>query len=59
MVTTPSDQALSHVPRWDKSPEHLEDFEERVKLWILGTKKDDRCLLGPRLLSVMPVGSLQ
>eukprot|EP00959_Pyramimonas_sp_CCMP1952_P308872 6463761-Pyramimonas_sp.AAC.1 len=34
-------------------------FEENVKLWVLGTKKEERIYLGPRLLQAMDEDSQQ
>ena len=54
-----SSSAFGHIPRWDGTPETLDDFEDRVRDWVLGYKEDDRKLLGPRLRQVMPAGSQQ
>ena len=37
----------------------MESFEEKVKLWVLGTKVEDRVYLGPRLLQAMDEDSQQ
>ena len=40
----------SVVPKWNEEPDA---FEERVILFVLGTKKEERYLCGPRLLAQM------
>jgi hypothetical protein len=47
------------VPRWNGQAETLDHFEDRVKDWILGTKIENRGLLGPRLRSAMDEHSQQ
>ena len=37
------------VPKWNEEPSTLDAFEERVILYVLGTKKEERYLCGPRL----------
>ena len=54
-----SSGSYGHIPRWDGIPETLDDFEDRVRDWVLGYKEEDRKLLGPRLRQVMPAGSQQ
>ena len=39
------------VPHWDGHTATLDAYEERVKLYVMSTKKDEKCLCGPRLLS--------
>ena len=41
----------SVVPTWNEEPSTLDAFEERVILYVLGTKKEERYLCGPRLLA--------
>ena len=41
----------SSIPRWNEEAETLESFDQRVKLFISSTKKEERYLCGPRLLS--------
>ena len=41
------------VPKWNEEPSNLDAFEERVILYVLGTKKEERYLCGPRLLAQM------
>ncbi|CAK0855319.1 unnamed protein product [Prorocentrum cordatum] len=47
------------IPVWNGEASTLESFEEKVKLWVLGTKKDDRIYLGPRLVQAMDEDSQQ
>ena len=44
---------------WNGDASTLESFEEKVKLWVLGTKKEDRVYLGPRLVQAMDEDSQQ
>ena len=41
------------MPKWNEEPSTLDAFEERVILYVLGTKKEERYLCGPRLLAQM------
>ena len=43
----------SVVPIWNEEPRTLDAFEERVILYVSGTKKEERHLCGPRLLAQM------
>ena len=43
----------SVVPKWNEEPSTLDAFEERVILYVLGTKKEERYLCGPRILAQM------
>ena len=43
----------SVVPKWNEEPSTLDAFEERVILYVLGTKKEERYLCGPRHLAQM------
>ena len=43
--------ASDYVPTWDGSSATLDAFEERSKMYVLGTKKDERYLCAPRLLA--------
>ena len=43
----------SVVPKWNEEPSTLDAFEERVVLYVLVTKKEERYLCGPRLLAQM------
>ena len=38
-----------HIPVWDGKPESFEDYKRGLKLLVLGTKEDERKLLGPRI----------
>ena len=44
----------SVVPKWNEEPSTLDAFEERVILYVLGTKKEERYPCGPRLLAQDP-----
>ena len=52
-VATMTHPDNSVVPKWNKEPSTLDAFEERVILYVLGTKKEERYLCGPRLLAQM------
>ena len=41
------------VPKWNDEPSTRDTFEERVILYVLVTKKEERYLCGPRLLAQM------
>ena len=41
------------VPKWNEEPSTLDAFEEGVLLYVMGTKKEERYLCGPRLLAQM------
>ena len=41
------------IPVWDGQFSSLDAYDERVRLFIMSAKKDDRYLCGPRLLSRM------
>ena len=43
----------SVVTKWNEEPSTLDAFEERVILYVVGTKKEERYLCGPRLLEQM------
>ena len=43
----------SVVPKWNEERNTQDAFEERVILYVLGTKEEGRCLCGPRLLAQM------
>ena len=45
--------STGYIPIWDQKTSTLESYGERVKLYVMGTKKDDRPYLAARLLSVM------
>ena len=44
-------QNFEIVPSWDGHSSSLDAYEERVKLYIMSTKKDEKSLCGPRLLA--------
>ena len=52
-VVTMAQQDTSVVPKWNEEPSALDAFEERVILYVLGTKKEERYLCGPRLVAQM------
>ena len=43
--------AFEVVPSWDGHTATLDAYEERVKLYVMSTKKDEKYLCGPRLLA--------
>ena len=52
-VVTMAQHDTSVVHKWKKEPNTLDAFEERVILCVMGTKKEERYLCGPRLLAQM------
>ncbi|CAK0814933.1 unnamed protein product, partial [Prorocentrum cordatum] len=59
IVMANEQQSGIKIPVWNGEASTLESFEEKVKLWVLGTKKDDRIYLGPRLVQAMDEDSQQ
>ena len=49
-MTTESDRSES-VPAWDGDVTSFDSYVMRVKLYVRGTKKDEKGLCGPRLMS--------
>ena len=49
--------AYDYLPAWDGREETLDDYAELVKDIVMGTKAEDRVLLGPRLRSRLPLNS--
>ena len=43
----------SFIPQWDGRSNSLETYEQRVKLYVMGTKKDERVYCAARLLGAM------
>ena len=41
----------SFIPRWNEEAARLESFDQRVKLFVSSTKKEERYLCGPRLVA--------
>ena len=41
----------SFIPRWNEEAATLESLNQRVKLFVSSTKKEERYLCGPRLLA--------
>eukprot|EP00969_Alexandrium_andersonii_P287740 12720915-Alexandrium_andersonii.AAC.1 len=46
-------------PKWDENPGAVDTWLERVEIYQLSVKKEDRCLLGPSLVRVMDPDSQQ
>ena len=46
-------QDTSVVPKWNEEPSTLDAFEERVALYVMGTKKEEVYLCGARFLAQM------
>ena len=46
-------QEDGRIPVWDGRPSSLDAFEEKVRMFILGTKKDERIYCAARLLGRM------
>ena len=44
-------ESFSFIPRWNEEAATLESFDQRVKLFVSSTKKEERYLCGPRLLA--------
>lgn len=42
-----------YITSWHGTASGLDVWEERVKLYIVGTKKDDKYLCGPRILNTL------
>ena len=51
MMSSGSQDGYSLIPRWNEEAATLESFDQRVKLFVTSTKKEERYLCGPRLLS--------
>ena len=45
------------VPHWDGHTATLDAYEERVKLFVMSTKRDEKCLCGPQLLARFQPGT--
>ena len=52
MLTDPQER-LPGPPRWDEQPTSIDTWIERITIYVLSTKKEDRPLLGPNLIGVM------
>lgn len=48
-----TNQQAERIPVWDGRSHSLELFRERVRLYVMGTKKDERIYCAARLLSAM------
>ena len=44
-------EGFTVVPKWNEEASSLDSFDNRVNLYVLGTKKEDRYLFGPRVLA--------
>eukprot|EP00969_Alexandrium_andersonii_P307018 13572348-Alexandrium_andersonii.AAC.1 len=47
------------IPIWDGRAETIDTYAGQVELLVLGTPVENRPLLGPRLVAVLPEGSTQ
>ena len=47
------------IPRWNGRLETLDDYQDNVRIYVNGTKKDERILCGSRLIGVMGDGTSQ
>ena len=56
-MTTSTEERKDCIPRWNGRLETVDDFEANVRTYVLGTKKDERYLCGPRLIGVMSDGT--
>ena len=45
------DEGFSVVSKWNAEASSPDSFEERVKVCVMGTKKEDRYQCGPRVLA--------
>ena len=50
---------VSKIPRWDERPGSLDDFQDKLRFFVLGTKKEDRYLCASRVIREMDPESLQ
>ena len=46
-------ESYSFIPLWNEEAATLESFDQRVKLVVSSTKKEERYLCGPQLLSTL------
>ena len=47
------DESFATVPKWNEEASSPDPFIQRVKLYVMGTKKEDRYLCRPRALAPM------
>ena len=47
----PDDDQHGYIPAWDGAPTSFADYERALNLVVLGTKKDDKPLIGPRAVA--------
>ena len=52
-ATVTRDEGFTVVPKSNEEASSLNYFEERSKLYVMGTKKESRHLCGPRVLAQM------
>ena len=50
-MSSGGEDGYSSIQRWNEEAATLESFDQRVKLFVSSTKKEERYLCGPRLLS--------
>ena len=50
-MSSGGEDSYSFIPRWNEEAATLESFDQRVKLFVSSTKKEERYLCDPRLLS--------
>ena len=50
-MSSGAQDGYSFTSRWNEEAPTLESFDQRVKLFVSCTKKDERHLCGPRLLA--------
>ena len=43
----------SFIPRWNEEAATLESFDQRVKLFVSSSKKEERCLCGPMIVKTI------
>ncbi len=49
----------SEIPKWDERPGSLDDFQDKLRFFVLGTKKEDRYLCASQVIREMDPESLQ
>ena len=47
------DEGFTFVPKWNEETSSRDSFDGRVKLYVMGTKKEHRDLCGPRAFAQM------
>ena len=51
--TMTRNEGFTVVPKWNEEASSLDSFDNSVNLYVMGTKKEDRYLCGPRALAQM------